>query len=152
MELRLCAFAWQPRVYCNNHGNSSFCSPGFSHSNDPDPMLTLAQENEDADELQKMKDDVMRSVMDQQMDPLAKLELIDAIQRLGLEYHFEIHIKHGLDSIREYFNSNGCRDGCDNLSAVAPRFRLLRQQGFYEMPRGKYYDMTGLKVFFLNLY
>ncbi|PKI35379.1 hypothetical protein CRG98_044227 [Punica granatum] len=77
-----------------------------------------------------MKDDV-RGLIDQLMDPLAMLELIDAIQRLGLEYHFKREIKCMLDSVQEHTNANQCQ--YEELCAATLQFRLLRQHGYYEM-------------------
>ncbi|PKI26370.1 hypothetical protein CRG98_048941, partial [Punica granatum] len=79
-----------------------------------------------------MKDDV-RGLIAQLMDPLAMLELIDAIQRLGLEYHFKREIKCTLDSVHEHTNANRFQYG--ELHAATLRFRLLRQHGYYEMPQ-----------------
>ncbi|CAN6575525.1 unnamed protein product [Malus baccata var. baccata] len=59
-----------------------------------------------------------------------QLKLIDAIQRLGVSYHFEKEIKEALERIHiATYNDNGVNNSGD-LSNVALRFRLLRQQGF----------------------
>lgn len=55
-------------------------------------------------------------------DPLEKLEFIDAVQRLGLQYHFDAEIKHVLALIYVKPISN-------DLYATALQFRLLRQHG-----------------------
>ncbi|KAJ9145887.1 hypothetical protein P3X46_028215 [Hevea brasiliensis] len=54
-----------------------------------------------------------------------KLMLLDAIQRLGISYHFEGEIEEALEKIYQEFEDDG------NLCTVALRFRLLRQQGYH---------------------
>ncbi|KAK9285511.1 hypothetical protein L1049_024705 [Liquidambar formosana] len=75
---------------------------------------------------ERLKGDV-KHLINGVMDPLARLELIDAIQRLGLKYHFEMEIKNALENV--YKNSNDAWLHHD-LYATALRFRLLRQHGF----------------------
>ncbi|KAH6836576.1 hypothetical protein C2S53_005195 [Perilla frutescens var. hirtella] len=55
-----------------------------------------------------------------------KLELIDAIQRLGVAYHFEQEID---DSLRQIHLIQSSKVD-DDVGVVALRFRLLRQQGY----------------------
>ncbi|XP_028071448.1 monoterpene synthase-like [Camellia sinensis] len=76
-------------------------------------------------EAYNMKDEV-KGLINGVMDPLAKLELIDAVQRLGLKYHFEGEIKQSLDDLIHLHNDAWCSD---DLHATALRFRLLRQHG-----------------------
>lgn len=53
-----------------------------------------------------------------------KMNLVDVVQRLGVEHHFDEQITTALTSIYSTeFNSS-------SLHEVALRFRLLRQQGF----------------------
>jgi len=59
-----------------------------------------------------------------------KLDLVDVLQRLGIDHHFQEQIATTLSSIhRDEFNSS-------NLHEVALRFRLLRQHWFW-VPAGK---------------
>nr|CAD1822479.1 unnamed protein product [Ananas comosus var. bracteatus] len=58
-----------------------------------------------------------------------KLELIDALQQLGVAYHFEEEIKHALDSIFSKLDGI-CMEMKDNAYAIALVFRLLRGHGF----------------------
>lgn len=57
-----------------------------------------------------------------------KLNLVDTLQRLGIDQHFEeqisttLHIIHNVD-----FNS-------ESLHEISLRFRLLRQQGLWVSP------------------
>nr|XP_029118060.1 alpha-humulene synthase isoform X2 [Elaeis guineensis] len=57
-------------------------------------------------------------------DHLQEMELIDALQRLGVAYHFEKEIDKILRQI-----CNAQMEG-DDLHTVALRFRLLRQHGY----------------------
>ncbi|XWS51960.1 hypothetical protein CRYUN_Cryun11dG0026500 [Craigia yunnanensis] len=54
-----------------------------------------------------------------------RLPLIDAVQRLGVSYHFEKEIEDALETI--YHDSN---DVENDLYTTALRFRLLREHGF----------------------
>nr|CAD1822481.1 unnamed protein product [Ananas comosus var. bracteatus] len=58
-----------------------------------------------------------------------KLELIDAIQQLGIAYHFEKEIKHALDSIFSKLDDIRMETK-DNAYIIALLFRLLRAHGF----------------------
>ena len=74
-------------------------------------------------------------------DPSKKLDLIDAIQRLGVSYHFENEIQEMLQKIHDglYNLPHNLESNFHNdLYTVALRFRLLRQQGFH-VSCGKYY-------------
>lgn len=61
-----------------------------------------------------------------------KLNLIDAIQRLGVSYHFETEIQEILEQLHKTLHDcdHGHEDD-DDLQTVALRFRLLRQHGYY---------------------
>ncbi|PHT98092.1 Beta-caryophyllene synthase [Capsicum chinense] len=61
---------------------------------------------------------------------IQKLVLIDAIQRLGVEYHFENEIKTSIQNIFDESEQNKNEDDVD-LYVVALRFRLVRQQRHY---------------------
>ncbi|XP_058104887.1 sesquiterpene synthase TPS2-like [Magnolia sinica] len=73
---------------------------------------------------EKLKEEVKKILSDVN-NTVQKLNLIDAIQRLGVAYHFETDIEKELHRIYDDYNGNG-----DNLHAVALQFRLLRQQGY----------------------
>ena len=79
----------------------------------------------------RLKGDVKR-LIHEVMDPLAMLELIDAVQRLGLKYQFEKDIKKVLDVI---YKESADAWFYSDLHGVALRFRLLRQHG-YSVPQG----------------
>lgn len=54
--------------------------------------------------------------------------MVDAIQRLGIEYHFEEEINEALQNLFENFDDY-CKDNHD-LYTTALSFRLLRQHGY----------------------
>ncbi|XP_030473379.1 (-)-germacrene D synthase-like [Syzygium oleosum] len=63
--------------------------------------------------------------------PSQMLHLIDQIQRLGIDYHFERDIDEQLEQIRKsYFRLDHGDFRGDDLHMVALIFRLLRQQGY----------------------
>ncbi|KAI6697510.1 hypothetical protein NL676_017629 [Syzygium grande] len=78
------------------------------------------------EQVQRLKEEV-KGLFDREMNQVAKLELVDGIQRLGLGYHFETEIKNALGSIH-----NNIEDAqlSDDLYAASLRFRLLRQHGY----------------------
>ncbi|XP_048127387.1 beta-bisabolene synthase-like [Rhodamnia argentea] len=82
------------------------------------------------EQVQRFKEDV-EGLFDGEMNQVAKLEFIDAVQRLGLGYHFEMEIKNALSSI-----NNAIEDAqlLDRLYTTTLRFRLLGQHG-YNVPQ-----------------
>ena len=56
-----------------------------------------------------------------------QLGLIDALQRLGVAYHFEREIQEALEHIYMTFN---VKIDVDDLYKVSLSFFLLRQEGF----------------------
>nr|GMC70144.1 (-)-germacrene D synthase-like [Ipomoea batatas] len=96
-------------------------------------FLFLIQEIDPSEEreVQQLKEEVRKAFIAAPLASLEKLELIDKIQRLGVDYHFENEIE---ASIRHIFdNYDDCNKGDDenNLYIVALRFRLLRQEGHH---------------------
>ena len=69
-------------------------------------------------------------------DPFEGLNMIDAVQRLGIDYYFQDEIEAILQKQYMIYSSDN-RDGQRGLHEVALRFRLLRQQGHY-VPSGVY--------------
>ncbi|KAF8043190.1 hypothetical protein BT93_A1511 [Corymbia citriodora subsp. variegata] len=76
--------------------------------------------------VQRLKEEV-KDTLERENDLLAKLELIDAIQRLGLQYHFDNEIKKALQVIQNHSNDSWL---FNDLHSTALRFRLLRQHGY----------------------
>lgn len=56
------------------------------------------------------------------------IQLIDAVQRLGVSYHFEQEIDEALQHV--YATHGDQWIGKDNLKSTSQWFRILRQQGF----------------------
>ncbi|KAL9408024.1 hypothetical protein AB3S75_046550 [Citrus x aurantiifolia] len=97
-----------------------------------DYFLTLASDCKTSDtsnqeEYEALKQEVRSMITATADKPAQKLQLIDAVQRLGVAYHFEQEIEDALENI--YHNSFDNNDDVD-LHTVSLRFRLLRQQGF----------------------
>ncbi|KDP39015.1 hypothetical protein JCGZ_00772 [Jatropha curcas] len=76
-------------------------------------------------QLEELKEEVRRTLVVTTNNSLQKLQLIDAIQRLGVDYHFEKEIE---DELEKLYHEND--DNENDLYTIALRFRLLRQQGF----------------------
>ena len=64
------------------------------------------------------------------------LHLIDAVQRLGVAFHFETEIEAFLQKLHNNILDNQVNDIDGDLYTVALCFRLLRQQG-HNIPSGK---------------
>ncbi|KAL0294529.1 UNVERIFIED_CONTAM: Germacrene-D synthase [Sesamum radiatum] len=80
------------------------------------------------EELLRRKE-MVRKVLAQTPDhSYHKLERIDAIQRLGIGYHFEEEINKSLQYIHDTYLEYSSKD--NDLRTVALRFRLLRQHGY----------------------
>ncbi|CAI0433780.1 unnamed protein product [Linum tenue] len=65
-----------------------------------------------------------------------KLRLIDAVQRLGLGYHFESEIEAELSNMM-MSSSPVSESVANDLNSAALWFRLLRQQGFHNFKDGE---------------
>lgn len=101
-----------------------------------------------ADKLEEFKNLLISNSLsnhDSHKRSLAALNLVDAVLRLGVEYHFQEEIEAILQ--REYLifsadhNGEDCNTDPDPLYEVALRFRLLRQGG--------YHVSAGTKLFFM---
>ncbi|KAI3854164.1 hypothetical protein MKW98_024587 [Papaver atlanticum] len=104
------------------------------------------------DRMEKRKKDV-RLMLEKAETPLAKLELIDTIQRLGMSYLFEEEIKRILGNIYNERHIDSWKT--ENLHATALSFRLFRQYGFqvfqdvfydYKHARGDFQESVGEDV------
>ncbi|CAI9784166.1 unnamed protein product [Fraxinus pennsylvanica] len=87
---------------------------------------TLPHEEE---ERQSLKEEVKKLLADTPDDSLHKLDLIEAIQRLGVGYHFVTEIENSLKYVYDTY-SERCGKQDTDLRTIALRFRLLRQQGY----------------------
>ena len=88
-------------------------------------QITLVHEEQ---QLEDLKEEVRRELMAAASNLSKQLKFIDAVQRLGVAYHFEKDIEEALQNT--YDNYHCIDDINDDLYDVALRFRLLRQQGF----------------------
>ncbi|KAF9601573.1 hypothetical protein IFM89_020429 [Coptis chinensis] len=93
----------------------SMISPRSGHSKDETQKIRVLE----------LKENVKHLLADELIGPLAKLELIDAIKKLGVGYHFEEEIQAILSKTNKIV---GCSD--DDLYSNALRFRLLRDHGY----------------------
>lgn len=82
--------------------------------------------------MEKLKDDIKRMLKETD-GPLAQMELIDIIQRLGLRSLFDKEIKEVLHIISLDNTNKGIKE---DLHASAIQFRLLRQHGYKVSPAG----------------
>ena len=76
----------------------------------------------------------VKDLFEEAVDKVAKLELIDSVEKLGLDSHFDVEIKEALDIISSTKNKNPSPK--EDLYTTALCFRLLRQHG-YEVSQGK---------------
>ncbi|RVW82866.1 Valencene synthase [Vitis vinifera] len=79
-------------------------------------------------QVEDLKEEVRRELMAAAGNPSQLLNFIDAVQRLGVAYHFEREIEESLQHIYDRFHD--ADDTNDDLYNIALRFRLLRQQGY----------------------
>lgn len=91
-------------------------------------------------QVEELKQVVRKEVFTDAADDFShQLKLIDAIQRLGVAYHFETDIEQALERIHATYQDD---DG--DLYNVALRFRLLRRHG-YNVSCGR---LSSLSLFF----
>ncbi|KAK6919444.1 Terpene synthase, N-terminal domain [Dillenia turbinata] len=73
-----------------------------------------------------------------------RLELIDAVQRLGLRYQFVIEIKNAIQDVVNQTNDQDASFHHD-LHSTALRFRILRQTGYY-VPQSCFFGLEDEKT------
>lgn len=83
--------------------------------------------------MKELKEQVRKKLLEKKGNSFEQLNLIDTIEHLGVEYHFEQEIEDGLKQIYESFNEDCVEDDVYHLST---RFRILRQHG-YPVSSGK---------------
>ncbi|CAL8151417.1 unnamed protein product [Prunus armeniaca] len=82
------------------------------------------------EEVEELKEVVRREVFTTSAGDFShQLKFIDAIQRLGMAYHFESEIEEALERMHAAFHDHDFSDDGD-LYNVALGFRLLRQHGY----------------------
>ncbi|KAB2006097.1 hypothetical protein ES319_D11G318200v1 [Gossypium barbadense] len=80
-------------------------------------------------EYEELKQEVRRMLVANVDKSSQKLHIIDAVQRLGVAYHFEKEIEEALQIIYHHHCNHIEIDG-DDLYTTTVRFRLLREHGF----------------------
>lgn len=83
-------------------------------------------------EVEELIKEVRRELLASACQPSQQLNLIDALQRLGVAYHLDREIQEALEHMHAGYYDNkadGSGDDDNDLYNVALRFRLLRQQG-----------------------
>ncbi|XP_068339872.1 (-)-alpha-pinene synthase-like [Pyrus communis] len=98
----------------------------FINYDDSQDIITQAHSQQQVDELEKI---VRELLITSATDFSLQLKLIDAIQRLGVAYHFEREIEKALERMHAAFDGDHGNDDVD-LYTVALAFRLLRQHGY----------------------
>lgn len=78
-------------------------------------------------QLEQLKERVRTELHATTINPSQQLQLIDAIQRLGIAYHFEEEIGQALQKMHEKHQN---WEGNDGIYTAALYFRILRQEGF----------------------
>ncbi|OAY75917.1 Terpene synthase 10 [Ananas comosus] len=105
---------YKPSIWGNNYIQSLPCVEAIER---------------DTKRLDELKEEVGLMIDEETMVVDDKLELIDAIQQLGIGYHFEKEIKHALDSMFSKLDDLRMETK-DNAYIIALLFRLLRGHGF----------------------
>ncbi|GMI65473.1 hypothetical protein like AT3G14490 [Hibiscus trionum] len=83
-------------------------------------------------EYEELKEQVKRMLATSMDNPSQILDLIDAVQRLGVAYHFQKEIEDALQIIYlHHCNHTQVDDDVNVLYTTAVRFRLLREHGFH---------------------
>ncbi|KAJ9676225.1 hypothetical protein PVL29_024963 [Vitis rotundifolia] len=80
------------------------------------------------EQIEDLKKEVKRKLTAATANPSKLLNFIDAVQRLGVAYHFEQEMEEALQHIYNSFHDLNDIDG--DLYNVALGFRLLKQQGY----------------------
>ncbi|KAF6161333.1 hypothetical protein GIB67_009220 [Kingdonia uniflora] len=98
--------------------------------------------NDQAEQVEELKEEVRKVLMDVATTPIHKLNLIDKVIRLGVGYHFEMEIEKELEQLNnaQFLNHN------DDLYSSSLHFRLLRHHGsdvmFLALFLLRYLDIT----------
>nr|BBO53759.1 putative delta-cadinene synthase [Scoparia dulcis] len=81
--------------------------------------------------IEKLKEELRKELKELRMnrDYMGQVRMVDAIQRLGIAYHFELEIDQALQNVFETFD-DFCIHNDDDMHAIALSFRLLRQNGY----------------------
>ncbi|KAJ9678956.1 hypothetical protein PVL29_021001 [Vitis rotundifolia] len=105
----------------------------FHHNIWGDQFITYIPEDKvtracKVEQIEDLKKEVKRKLTAAAANPSQLLNFIDAVQRLGVAYHFEQEIEEALQHIYNTFHDLNYMDG--DLHKIALGFRLLRQQRY----------------------
>ncbi|KAJ0102369.1 hypothetical protein Patl1_04328 [Pistacia atlantica] len=87
-------------------------------------------ETDDEKKLQELREDIKKMLKADVNKPAAKHDLVDAIQRLGVSYHFQTYIDQILEKVYKAHEDSGLQNENDDLYSISLEFRLLRQHGY----------------------
>ncbi|CDP12278.1 unnamed protein product [Coffea canephora] len=90
-------------------------------------MLTWHVDYTPQSQLEQLKEDVRTEIRATASNPSQQLQLIDAIQRLGVEYHFQEEINHALRKMHEKHQN---WENIDHIYTADLYIRILRLEGF----------------------
>ncbi|GJY01544.1 (E)-beta-farnesene synthase-like protein [Tanacetum coccineum] len=107
--------------------NASIWGDQFLTYDEPEDLVTKKQL------VEELKEEVKKDLMtikgsNEPMQHIKLIELIDAVQRLGIAYHFEEEIEEALQHIHVTYGEQWVDK--ENLQRISLWFRLLHQQGF----------------------
>nr|ADT64306.1 E-beta-farnesene synthase 1 [Artemisia annua] len=107
--------------------NASIWGDQFLTYDEPEDLVMKKQL------VEELKEEVKKELItikgsNEPMQHVKLLELIDAVQRLGIAYHFEEEIEEALQHIHVTYGEQWVDK--ENLQSISLWFRLLRQQGF----------------------
>lgn len=88
------------------------------------------------EQVQKLKEEVKKMLVQTAEEPKRLINLIDTIQRLGISYQFEAEIEAVLQHMSDVYHTFCASKDVDDLHDVALCFRLLRQAG-HKVSSGK---------------
>ncbi|KAJ0102376.1 hypothetical protein Patl1_05057 [Pistacia atlantica] len=95
-----------------------------------DHFLSYASDSMETDHtarLLELNEEIRKLIIADTKKPAEKLDLIDAIQRLGVSYHFETEVDEILAKVCKAHQDSDLRD---DLYSTSLEFRLLRQHGY----------------------
>nr|Q9FXY7.1 RecName: Full=(E)-beta-farnesene synthase; Short=AaFS; AltName: Full=Terpene synthase 10 [Artemisia annua]CAC12731.1 putative sesquiterpene cyclase [Artemisia annua] len=107
--------------------NASIWGDQFLTYDEPEDLVMKKQL------VEELKEEVKKELItikgsNEPMQHVKLIELIDAVQRLGIAYHFEEEIEEALQHIHVTYGEQWVDK--ENLQSISLWFRLLRQQGF----------------------
>ncbi|KAK4276123.1 hypothetical protein QN277_019112 [Acacia crassicarpa] len=109
-----------------SHRSVNYFPPSIWQHDYIQSLTSAFEEKSYAEEIDRLKEEV-RVMLLKLQNPMDQLELIDILQRLGVDRHFGLEISSILESI---YKSKDTSKSNNNLYDMALEFRLLRQHGY----------------------